>query len=88
MTVRHGSPGHHPVVADWDGDGVTDLGTWAPRTAVWTQRHAAKVAGGAETESTSNGEVTASAAPPCAMAMALAIPANACHAPALVNAEL
>ena len=29
----------HPVPADYDGDGITDLATWNPRTTVWTVRH-------------------------------------------------
>ena len=27
-----------PVTGDWNGDGVTDLGTWTPGTATYTLR--------------------------------------------------
>ena len=40
--VRHpGRRGVLPVAGDWDGNGVTDLGTWNPTTQTFYQRNAA-----------------------------------------------
>ena len=42
--VQFGTPsadGVQPVVGDWDGNGVTDLGTWNPVTQTFYQRNAA-----------------------------------------------
>jgi hypothetical protein len=37
-TQTLGAPYDIPVTGDWDGNGVTDLGTWAPSTATYTLR--------------------------------------------------
>jgi hypothetical protein len=36
--VTLGSATDLPVTGDWDGDGVTDVGTWTPGTATYTLR--------------------------------------------------
>jgi hypothetical protein len=41
--VPFGTATSLPVVGDWDGDGVDDLGTWAPGTATFSTRTDADV---------------------------------------------
>jgi hypothetical protein len=41
-TVKLGTVGQLPVTGDWNGDGITDLGTYNPSTAVWSLRVQAK----------------------------------------------
>ena len=38
VAVPFGAVGDLPVVGDWDGNGTSDVGTWTPATAVFTQR--------------------------------------------------
>ena len=37
-TVALGSLGDRPVTGDWNGDRITDLGTWSPLTGTFTMR--------------------------------------------------
>jgi hypothetical protein len=41
--IQFGTPGTGvlPVVGDWDGNGITDLGTWNSDTQTFYQRQAA-----------------------------------------------
>jgi hypothetical protein len=37
-TVVFGGFSDLPVTGDWNGDGITDVGTWTPATAVYSLR--------------------------------------------------
>ncbi|WP_166313531.1 hypothetical protein [Nocardioides piscis] len=37
VSIQLGAAGDLPVVGDWNGDGLGDLGVWSPATAVFTQ---------------------------------------------------
>ena len=41
-TVALGAAGDLPVVGDWNGDRIDDLGVWSPAKAVFTLRYVAK----------------------------------------------
>jgi len=41
-TVALGVAGDLPVIGDWNGDRIDDLGVWSPTKAVFTLRYVAR----------------------------------------------
>jgi hypothetical protein len=41
-TVALGAAGDLPVIGDWNGDRIDDLGVWSPTKALFTLRYVAR----------------------------------------------